>query len=153
MELRHFNLAVRKKYSRDWCCRTIQKGTPGQSSILILVNLVIIQCIHTADFAPLLVQLLVVSPQKADVHQTQHCAGNGNPKSRPESSRIIRRFMLDENIARHKVRAIANTQYDCCPHGQARASAQVVRQPRGGHCHLDKGAGGHTKQAEVADCG
>jgi hypothetical protein len=53
----------------------------------------------------------------------------------------MRRFMLDEHIARYEVRAIANAQDDGCAHCQAGASAQIIRQPRGGHRHLDESAG------------
>ena len=93
------------------------------------MDLVIIQYIYTTNLAPLLVQLPIMSHQKANIHQTQHRARNSDPKSCPERSRIICRFTLDENVARQKIRAIANAQYDCSSHGQARAAAQIVCQP------------------------
>lgn len=106
--------------------------------------------INSTDLAPLLVQLLVMSPQQSNVRHTKDRAGDSDSKASPESGGIVRRLFLDEHVTRDEVCAVAYSENNSRADSEAGSAAEVVGEPCGGHGHLDEGAAAHAEEAEVA---
>lgn len=79
--------------------------------------------IHRARPNPPLRQPLIMGPQDPNIHYTKHRACNRQAQPRTERSWIVRRFFLDENIAGHEIRAVADTEDNRRSNSQTRATA------------------------------
>lgn len=94
-----------------------------------------------------------MSPQDAHIDETEDRACDCNRKTRSESRRILRRLFLDEDIAGHEIRAVANTQDNRRAHRDTRTTTQVIDKPRRRDSHLDKSSSAHAEQTDISHRG